>query len=295
MPNPTAAVVALALVAVALPGCGPRRVAAPAADGSAALELRATLASASAPSGGGEAAAAPTGTGWAKKLRGRFTFGGDPVAPAPLPITGGDPVCTAGGRKILDRSLLVDPGSKGLADVVVYARKTSRVKEPVPTTPVVFDQKNCEFLTPVFAARVGQPVEIRNSDPVGHNTNISNTSFNQLIAAGGSTPYSPSAETPVPTAVTCNVHPWMKAYGVFRKDGYVAVSAADGSFEIPDLPAGEAIEFQVWHARGGSGGGIGLDKPDLNWTSKGRFTITLQPDEDRDLGTLEVPATALGG
>jgi hypothetical protein len=197
--------------------------------------------------------------------------------------------------KLLDRSLLVDPSSKGLANVVVFARKTTRVKNPVSDTPLVFDQKNCEFLSPVFAARVGQPVDVRNSDPIGHNTNIAGSSFNQLIPAGAGTVYKPDSETGMPTMVTCNIHPWMKAYCVFRKDGYVAVSSADGTFTIPDLPAGEMLEFQVWHERSsGPSGAVGLSKPELKWTPKGRFQIRLDPDEVKDLGTLEVPAGALG-
>ena len=99
----------------------------------------------------------------------------------------------------------------------------------------------------------------------------------------------------MPTMVTCNIHPWMKAYAVFRKDGYVAVSAADGTFTIPDLPAGELLEMQVWHERSsGPNGALGLDNPALKWTPKGRFQIQLTPDEVKDIGTLEVPASALG-
>jgi len=276
---------------LAAAGCAPERVAVPVADAAAAARIREGLKSATTAAVAGEAA--PTGTGWAT-LTGRFTFSGTPAAPTALVVDKDVEVCTAGGRKLYDRSLVVDPATKGLANVVVFARKTSRVKNPVPDAPIVFDQKNCEFLTPVMAARVGQVVEVKNSDTVGHNTNIANTSFNQLIAAGASTPYRADTETAVPTVVTCNVHPWMKAYAVIRKDGYVAVSAADGSFTIPDLPAGEPLEFQVWHERGAPSGAVGLAKPDLKWTPKGRFTITLEADETRDLGALEVPAAALG-
>ena len=100
----------------------------------------------------------------------------------------------------------------------------------------------------------------------------------------------------MPTAVTCNIHPWMKAYMVFRKDGYVGVSAADGSFTIPDLPAGELLEFQVWHERSiGPNQALGLAEPDLKWSSKGRFQVKIEADEVKDIGTLEVPAAALGG
>jgi len=280
--------------AVASVGCGRSRVAAPGADVEAAGKIRATLVSASGKSGGTTADAAATGTGWGT-LRGRFVFAGAPPQAKALVVDKDTEVCSVGGMKLLDRSVLVDASSKGLANVVVFARKTSRVKTDAAEAPAVFDQKNCEFLSPVFAARVGQQVDVRNSDPIGHNTNIAGSSFNQLIPAGQGTAYKPDAETGMPTMVTCNIHPWMKAYAVFRKDGYVAVSSADGSFSIPDLPAGETIEFQVWHERsGGPNGAVGLEKPDLKWTPKGRFEIKLEADEVKDLGTLEIPSSAIG-
>jgi hypothetical protein len=281
-----------AVALLACIGCGPQRVAAPSADTDAAGKLRDSLKTAS--TAGSTETAAATGTGWAT-LKGRFTFAGIPGQPKPLVVDKDTEVCSKGGMKLLDRSLLVDASSKGLANVVVFARKTSRVKDEVPTTPLVFDQKNCEFLSPVFAARVGQPIDVKNSDTVGHNTNVSGSSFNQLIPAGAGTLFKPDAETGMPTMVTCNIHPWMKAYAVFRKDGYVAVSGPDGSFTLPDLPAGETIEFQVWHERStGPNGALGIEKPELKWTPKGRFQVNLQENEVKDLGTLEVAANALG-
>lgn len=277
-------------------GCGDGRVGQPAADVEAAGIVRTALVSSSA--GGeseGSGAVASTGTGWGT-LKGRFVFNG-PVNSKALVVDKDTEVCTKDGVKLLDRSLLVDSSSKGLANVVLFVRKSSRVKEATPPeTPLVFDQKQCEFLTPVFAARVGQPIDVHNSDPVGHNTNIAGTSFNQLIPAGDGTLFKPDAETGMPTMVTCNIHPWMKAYAVFRKDGYVAVSAADGTFTIPDLPAGETLEFQVWHERStGPNGALGLDNKELKWSPKGRFQVRIEADEVKDIGTLEVPAAAIGG
>jgi hypothetical protein len=280
----------IAVVCVGVCGCGRARVSAPRPDVGNATRLRAALVSTSGAASTDAADAAPVGTGWGG-LTGRFVYAGTPGDPQSLVVDKDLEVCGRGGMKLYDRSLLVDSSTKGLANVVVFARNARRVKDPVPETPLVFDQKNCEFLSPVFAARVGRPVDVRNSDPIGHNTNVAGTSFNQLIPADGSTTYRPSAETGVPTMVTCNIHPWMKAYAVFRKDGYVAVTAADGSFTIPDLPAGEAIEFQVWHERAGA---VGLAKPDLKWSPKGRFTITIEEGQTRDIGTIEVPAGMLG-
>jgi len=271
-------------------GCGPGRVVGPAPDLAAAAKLRQAVGAATEATGSEQAA--PTGTGWGG-LKGRFVFAGTPGERQVLVVDKDMAVCGKAGMKLYDQSLRVDASSKGLADVVVFVRKSTRVKSPPSSEQLLFDQKNCEFLSPVFAARVGQPVDVRNSDPIGHNTNISGSSFNQLIPAGEGTVYTPNAETGMPVSVTCNIHPWMKAYAVFRKDGYVAVSAADGTFEIADLPAGEPLEFQVWHARAASG--LKLDRPELKWSPKGRFQITIQADETKDLGTLDVPAAALGG
>jgi hypothetical protein len=280
-------------VGVAAHGCGAGSVAGPAPDFEAALVLREKLASATGATEAGEEK--PQGTGWAT-LKGRFIFAGAPGDAKPLIVDKDTEVCSKGGMKLYDRSLMVDVSTKGLANVVLFLRNSSRVKEPVPTDALVFDQKNCEFLTPVFAARVGQPIDVKNSDPIGHNTNISGTSFNQLIPAGESTVFTAGRETGLPVTVTCNIHPWMKAYAVFREDGYVAVSAPDGSFTIPNLPAGEPLEFQVWHERStGRSGAISLDQPELKWNAKGRFKIQLEEDEVRDLGTLEVPADAISG
>lgn len=273
-------------------GCGRGRLPSPEPQAQAAQKIRASIAGASA-ADETTAEGAATGTGWAT-LKGRFVFAGDAGQPKALVVDKDTEVCGK-SSKLYDRSLRVDASTKGLADVVVFVRKSSRVKAPVPDTPLVFDQKNCEFLTTVFAARVGQPIDVKNSDPVGHNTNVAGTSFNQLIPSGGGTIFQPTAETGMPVMVTCNIHPWMKAYAVFRKDGYVAVSAKDGSFSIPDLPAGELLEFQVWHERStGPNGALGLQKPDVKWTPKGRFQIKLEDDEVKDLGTLEVPAAAIG-
>ncbi len=288
---------ALLIGSVLLCGCSESRVKQQLADVEAAKQLRATLVSTATESGTGDAgAAASTGSGWGT-LQGRFVYAGTPGDSKPLMVDQDTEVCTKDGVKLLDRSLLVDPSTKGLASVVVFARKASRVKNPTPPdAPLLFDQKYCEFITPVFAARVGQAVDVHNSDTVGHNTNISGSSFNQLIPAGQGTLYKPDAETGMPTMVTCNIHPWMKAYAVFRKDGYVAVSTADGSFTIPDLPAGEPLELQVWHERStGPSGALVIDKSELKWNSKGRFQVKLEADEVKDIGTIEVPSSALGG
>lgn len=290
-----ASLLSLAACCMLTVGCGQGRLAAPTPDSDAAQALRIALSDENAADGDAGGAAASTGTGWGI-LTGRFVFVGTPPDAKQLIVDKDTAVCTAEGRKLFDQSLKVDASTGGLANVVVFARKVGRVKErELSAEPLLFDQKACEFLSPVFAARVGQPIDVRNSDPIGHNTNVSGTSFNQLIPAGEGTLFTPARETGMPTMVTCNIHPWMKAYAVFREDGYVAVSAADGTFSIPDLPAGEEVELQVWHERStGPNGALAADRADLDWSSKGRFTVTIDADQTKDLGDIEIQASALG-
>jgi len=64
---------------------------------------------------------------------------------------------------------------------------------------VLFDQKSCVFLTHVLPMTIGQTLELKNSDPVGHNTNISGkNSFNQTIPANESVDFTPQKEEAMP-------------------------------------------------------------------------------------------------
>ena len=80
----------------------------------------------------------------------------------------------------------------------------------------------------------------------------------------------------------------MAAYLFPYENGYVAVTEADGSFEIANLPAGEELEFQVWHEIG-AGRGSGL--PFSGSTAAGTINLKLDENEDRKLDAV-VPAAS---
>jgi len=279
-----------ALTVAGVSGCRKAAALNPAPDIKVAKELRGG-------SGGGAAThavtAEATGTGWGT-LKGKFVFAGEAPPQSFLSTAGKDgAVC---GQQVPNQQLIVDSSTKGIANVVVFARKVSRVFKPEvgaappAAVPAVFDQKNCLFLSHVFATQTTGPLEIKNSDPVSHNTSFDpgggNTPANPLLQPNSSVTYKFSRAMSAPAAATCSIHPWMKAYIIARDDPYVAVTGADGSFEIKNLPAGEDIEFQVWHEQAATG----LDaKP--GW-SKGRFKLKIPADGAEDLATIEVPATA---
>jgi hypothetical protein len=247
--------------------------------------------------GGGEGGpAASTGTGWGT-LKGTFTFEGTAPDNPPYNVTKDPEVCEPGGQPPKQQLLVVDGASKGIANIVIFARNASRVNDSAApsTDPIEFDQKQCVFLTHVLALSVGQPLQIKNSDPVGHNTKIDGTGFNQMIPASGVVAFAAQKESASPLGVQCSVHPWMKAYMLPRKNGYFAVTAKDGTFEIPNLPAGEEIELQVWHeqAAGAQNALVveGDAAKELKWSKKGRIKIKLDENETREI-KIAVPASA---
>jgi hypothetical protein len=275
-------------------GCGDRTALGPVADASTVKAIRDVMVTTKA--GGGEPAATATGTGWAT-IKGQFVFDGDPPTMPPYNVTKEPEICTINGQAPPQQTLVVAPSSKAIKNVVVFLRDASRVNESAnpKSDPVEFDQKHCLFLTHVVGLTVGQALDIKNSDNTGHNTNILGSGFNQLIPAGGVIPYKIQKEAQVPNKVTCSIHPWMTAYMLPRKNGYFAVSDADGKFEIANVPAGEPLEFQVWHESGAAPGnglvGATPDAPDVKWSNRGRVAVTLKPDEVKELKVV-VPAKA---
>ena len=188
-------------------------------------------------------------------LKGKIEFTGAFTTLPPLYVKGGDvkdkDVCAA--VEAPDETILVKDG--GLANVFIYLKKAPKTVPPAPSTDLIFDQKYCVFKPHAMAMRVGQTVRVLNSDSIAHNTHTNakkNTGINNLIspndAVGLPLVYKQSEQDPF--SVVCDIHPWMRAYHLPVDHPYFAVSGADGTFEIKDLPAGQH-EFKVWHEAGG--------------------------------------------
>lgn len=235
-----------------------------------------------------ETAAAPASADAWGNLTGKFVIEGPPPTPAPLAITKDEQVC--GKHGLHDESIEVGMGD-GLKNVVIFlADKKAPIHpdyEETATATVRFDNHHCRFEPHILPLRTTQKLEIHNSDPVAHNSNLTplgDAPFNQLISENNATAYQFHKQQNKPVAVTCSIHPWMKGYVFPRDNPYAAVTGEDGSFEIKKLPAGKH-EFQVWQEA------VGELAAKPEW-KKGKFKLEIQ-EGDNDLGTIPVDVSLL--
>jgi hypothetical protein len=94
----------------------------------------------------------------------------------------------------------------------------------------------------------GVKVDLKNSDPVNHNINsrLRNNGFNKLLSAAKDEMLPVSEAERTPGELTCDIHPWMKAYWMVLDNPYFAVTDDKGNFEIKQVPAGTQ-KVVVWH------------------------------------------------
>jgi plastocyanin len=149
-------------------------------------------------------------------------------------------------------------GDKGeLADVVVSVQGINAKSTGASAAPVVLNQKGCEYTPSLFALQTGQRIAVKNSDPVLHNvhTHPTETSGNKeanLPQTAGAPDLVFSFDHPEPfLKFSCEVHPWMFAWGSVFDHPFFAVSGKDGSFTIANVPAGK-YKIQAAHRKLGS-------------------------------------------
>ena len=124
----------------------------------------------------------------------------------------------------------------------------------VPQEPVLSDQHGCMFLPRILTARVDQPIRFLNSDPIAHNVHglpqhARPWNFSLGLKGAAKTIMIDTPENMIP--IRCDIHGWMRAsIGVFDHP-YFAVTDANGSFSLPNIPPGN-YTIEAWHERFGT-------------------------------------------
>jgi plastocyanin len=186
----------------------------------------------------------------ARTVSGKVVFKGTPPARKVIKM-GSDPSCATGsGQKPLDDAVLVGTGG-ALQNAFVYLKSglDPAYTFDTPTTPVVLDQKGCFYVPRVMGLRVGQPLEMANTDPTFHNVHAmpkQSREFNHGLGPGVP-PMRHTFTTPeVMVRFKCDVHGWMGAHIGVMSHPFFAVTAPDGTFSFAGVPPG-TYTVEAWH------------------------------------------------
>ena len=184
-------------------------------------------------------------------ITGMIMLDGD-APPADAIQMAADPNCARMHESAVMTEFVITDMEGGLQNAFVYLKGgLEGMSFPTPSEPVILNQEGCVYVPHVLGLQVGQPLEILNSDMTLHNihaTPSSNREFNigQPVQNMSTTRTFDTVEVMVP--FKCDVHRWMNSYAGVLDHPYFAVSGADGSFSIGNVPPGD-YTVGVWHER----------------------------------------------
>jgi plastocyanin len=112
---------------------------------------------------------------------------------------------------------------------------------PMPAGPVIMDQYGKAFVPEVLIARLGQTVEFRNSEDIVHNVIVVKQPTGRSIFDISGAPFETFEHKfaePGVYAVSCDIHPGMRAALVVTTTPYAVVADAGGAFTLQDVVPG---------------------------------------------------------
>ncbi len=182
-------------------------------------------------------------------------------------------------KTVADESLVVDKATKGLKWAIIRIQD-AKPKDEAPKAPAYqLDQKGCAFSPHVVVVPPGTDLSILNPDKIMHNIHTlpyDSEDPPQNSATRENLTYKAKwLKDPDLIQITCDIHKWMKGFIVCHDPRYCAVSGADGTFEIKNLPAGK-YKVNIWHEKCG------------NYQKKETIDVEIKAGAATDLGELKM-------
>lgn len=141
-------------------------------------------------------------------------------------------------------------GVRNSADAVVYVDTIAGKTFPPPAEHAKIDQKNMQFSPHVLPIVAGTTVDFLNSDALLHNVFSPDACADRFNL--GTWPQGQSKSFTFKkdcfAALLCKVHPEMEGFVAALPTPYFAVTSADGSYHIKDVPDG-SYTVKVWHPK----------------------------------------------
>jgi plastocyanin len=161
--------------------------------------------------------------------------------PRPIRVTFDQKVC---GAELPDPSVAVNAAGR-LANVVVTL---VGVKAKAPAREISVLNEKCAFVPRVQVVAPNGTVKTSSKDPVLHTTVVQQMDGRQLFNVALPMP-GIEINKPLPgpgiMRVGCSTHQWMRGW-IIVTDEQSAVSGADGTFTLADVPPG-TYQLRVWH------------------------------------------------
>jgi hypothetical protein len=208
-------------------------------------------------------------------LSGKVTLNGNPPDVAnlvPQMMKHADKDCCldpkAKPEEKVDRTWVVDGKTKGVKNVFVYLMMSEGKEYPIHPDllkrkeTITIDQPHCVFIPRVQAFQpyhmidgkevpTGQKMIIKNSASVNHNIRAlggNGIGFNINLPPGEQTNITKKLPAyKLPYTLNCDVHPWMAGKLFVFDHPYYTMTKADGTFEMPIVPAGAEVTIMAWH------------------------------------------------
>jgi plastocyanin len=206
-------------------------------------------------------AAAATG-----KVSGKVTLSGLAPKLAPLPVTRDIKTC---GTSKPDESLEVGQGG-GVKNAVLWIVDGPKPAK-VDKIKVTLDQKQCEFTPHVVVLPAGATLDVVNGDKLFHNVHAregDRSVFNYAMPVPNYV-IPRALKDPGLLRITCDVHPWMRAWVDVLPTAAFAVTDESGSFTISGVPPGKHT-VKLWHER------LGEKDQQVEVTAGGTATVDVQ-------------------
>jgi hypothetical protein len=140
----------------------------------------------------------------------------------------------------------------------------------------MLDNSDCRFSPRIWATVTGSQLEIKNADPVLHNTHIlkDRATFLNVALPPGGRPIRKPLPNPGRLDVRCDAHKFMQASVHVFAHPYFAVTDDTGRFELTKVPPG-TYQLRVWHET------LGMQELTLQVPAKGSVTISPVLDAQR--------------
>jgi len=190
---------------------------------------------------------------YAGDITGKISFNGKQPAVPQIKMNADKQCLSMHPNPVNSEEVIVNDNGT-LRNVFVYIKDGLTKKYDPPTEPVVLTQQGCQYHPHIFGIQAGQPLEIRNDDPLLHNIHAlpkNSAQFNNAQPLKGMKMTKKFDKPEIMVKFKCEVHNWMNCYAGVTDNPFYAVSNDKGEFTIKGLPPG-TYTVEAWHEKYGT-------------------------------------------